>query len=115
MPNAEISIHIHGSILQALFESRFHDVVFEEVLYRGTLWMLLKELKLSDLQIIVVQTLAFWFSHYHYIGEPIKFWVYLPWVSLLLGVLVWRSKSISPSILVHFLYNVLMSLLRQSI
>lgn len=112
--NPEIVLHLDGSMLIALYDSSLHVVIFEEVLYRGILWMLLKDLKLSDPKVIAIQSFAFWISHYYYINEPLAFWLYIPWMSLLLGAVIWRSKSIASSTFVHFLYNVLMALLRQS-
>jgi hypothetical protein len=101
------------SILLAAYDSSLHLVVFEEILYRGILWMLLKDMNLDSIQIIIIQAVLFWLSHYYYFNKPIVFWIYIPLVSILYGLVVWRSKTLAPSTVMHYLYNVLIRFLQQ--
>jgi len=36
------------------------------------------------------------------------FWINAPMISILLGIIVWRSKSITPSAIAHILINMLL-------
>lgn len=77
----------------------------EEPIFRGFLWGVLKNHKLKDTHILVVQGVLFWISHYKYWNNPLVFWGSLPLFSLLLGFLAWKSKSIFPPLIAHALYN----------
>jgi membrane protease YdiL (CAAX protease family) len=82
-------------------------LVYEEVLFRGILWMLLRNINLSERKTFYIQAILFSVSHTNYLSSPVTFWLVGPMLSLLLGVIVWRLKSLTPSIVVHFLYNFL--------
>jgi membrane protease YdiL (CAAX protease family) len=92
-------ITIFGQIFITL-----HSVIYEELLFRGLLWMYLENLKLSGLKILFVQALLFWIVHLNSTSRTF-FWVLLPLLGLWLGFLVLRSKSLIPSISTHFVYN----------
>jgi hypothetical protein len=78
----------------------------EEVIFRGLLWMCLEEFGWSELLIIIVQALLFWIFHIYYMfSDPILFWLEVPIASVLLGILVWKYKSITPSSVAHILFN----------
>lgn len=79
--------------------------IIEEPIYRGFLWGTLRNLKWQENRILVFQGILFWISHLSYLNKPIAFWVVLPIVSLLLGFLVKKSRSIIPSIIFHAIYN----------
>ena len=87
-------------------------VIFEEVIYRGMLWMLLTNLNVKSHYIFIIQVILFWLSHINYLFQPLAFWFYMPFLGIMLGLMVWRSKTITSSIVGHFLYNWLASLLR---
>ncbi len=97
-------------VLQAVFTANLPLVIFEEVIYRGMLWAFLKNLNLKDNLIILAQALLFWMAHIDSISKPATFWLLLPTSSILLGLVVWRSKSITFSTVVHSLHNLLISL-----
>jgi hypothetical protein len=102
---------IESMILNAALNADLSQVVIEEVIFRGLLWMFLADLNLRTLYIILIQALLFWLAHSFYLSSnPITFWVYMPFHSILLGIIVWRSKSISASSIGHFLINVVVSL-----
>lgn len=85
-------------------------VVVEEVMFRGMFWMLLKKLGFSEFKVIVFQAILFWLSHINFLKDFAFFWVIIPIASILLGVIVWRSKSLTPSVIAHVLFNVLLGL-----
>jgi hypothetical protein len=101
------------TIIEGFFTANLPLVVFEEVLFRGLLWMHLISMGFQRYQVIFTQGLLFWFSHlYYFKSDPISFWFWLPLSSIMLGIIVWRSKSISQSTIGHFLYNFLLQLVR---
>ena len=100
------------TIIEAVYIASFTYVIFEEVVYRGLLWMFLARAGLKGYQIIVIQAIFFWLSHLYYFSNPVAFWVLLPFVSIMLGIIVLRSKKILPSIIGHFLYNLLVTLIQ---
>jgi membrane protease YdiL (CAAX protease family) len=102
--NLEFDIYF---LLVAIAEAHLALVVFEEVLFRGVLWAFLESLGLSNKVIVFLQAFLFWVSHHKYMAldNPYLFWFAVPLNALLLGVIVWRSKSLTPSIICHFLYN----------
>ena len=102
-----IGFHESESIWLILFDAGFPVLVFEEVVFRGLLWMFLKKLKLNIVAIIILQGFLFWMAHLYYFSEPFTFWLWLPWTSMWLGIIVWRSKSITQSTLTHFAINLL--------
>jgi len=96
-----------GSVWNVLFRADFPMVLCEEFVFRGLLWKYLKEKNYSVRRIVIVQAVLFWVAHIYYIFDaPIFFWVILPFYSLLLGVLVARSKSLTPSTIAHYFLNV---------
>ena len=98
--DTKISQEIHWSIVRMPF------VVIEEVIFRGLLWMFLKFLSWTDPKIIILQAVLFWLSHTYYMfANPILFWIIIPIVSILLGIMVWRYKSITSSTIAHILFN----------
>jgi hypothetical protein len=82
--------------------------VMEEVMFRALLWAYLKNLGRSEIKIVIIQALLFWLSHvYHMFTYPIVFWIATPIASILLGIIVWRYKSITPSTIAHAFFNFL--------
>lgn len=81
-------------------------MLVEEVIFRGLLWMYLEELGIPGIAIVIIQTLLFWGSHIYYMfSNPILFWFELPIASFLLGIIVWKYKSLTPSSVGHILFN----------
>lgn len=83
-------------------------VVYEEFLFRGLLWKYLKKLRFSERTVFIVTSLLFWLAHYEYLLDSslVVFWIYIPIISILLGFVVYRTKSIGFSSISHFLTNV---------
>jgi len=101
-----------GSLLLSMYNASLPEVVVEEVIYRGMLWMFLRALNITDTRILYIQTFLFWFSHLYYFSIPFTFWFWLPLSSLWFGILVWRSKSITTSTTAHYLYNLVAYILQ---
>ena len=86
---------------------------FEEFLFRGLLWMILRRLKWKEFWILIFQLVLFMISHLQYsISNPIFFWIGTSGGGLIFGIMAWRSKSLTPSTITHFFYNVLVDILR---
>lgn len=85
----------------------FPYIVVEEVLFRGMLWMFLRHINLSEVKILILQAIIFWLSHVNAANDLIFFWLLIPAASIFLGIIVWRSKSITPSTIAHTLINAL--------
>lgn len=87
---------------------RLPFLLAEEIVFRGLSWMYLEELGLSKSATIAIQAIIFWIYHIYYIfSQPFFFWVAVPLVGLLLGIVVWKYKSITPSAIAHLLFNLL--------
>jgi membrane protease YdiL (CAAX protease family) len=96
---------IQGTLLQG---GGLPGIVVEEIMFRGMLWMLLKNLNFSEIKIVILQAILFWISHVYAFNNLAFFWINAPMISILLGVIVWRSKSITPSTIAHILINMLL-------
>jgi CAAX amino terminal protease family. len=88
-------------------------IVFEEVLFRGALWAYVRSFGLSEQAAFYAQAILFWISHHRFLllHNPYSFWVSLPIQAILFGLMTWRSKSITPSTISHFLFNFITQLL----
>jgi membrane protease YdiL (CAAX protease family) len=80
--------------------------IIEEAVFRGMLYMFLVDLGVSQNKTFWIQAFVFWISHINYIiSSPVNFWLTIPILSLLLGYLAHRSRSLTPSAIAHILYN----------
>lgn len=86
---------------------------FEEVLFRGALWAYVRSLGLNEQAAFCAQAILFWISHHNYLlfSHPYLFWISIPSLAILLGLIAWHSKSLTPSTISHFLYNFISQLL----
>lgn len=92
---------IRGFVLQL-----GNAAVIEEPLFRGFLWGFLRSLKWKEFWIWVFQALLFMVGHLYYFGVAnYSFWIVVPLCALVLGLLVWRSRSIGTSMIAHGLIN----------
>jgi membrane protease YdiL (CAAX protease family) len=98
------------AIIEAVFWTNLPLIVAEEFLFRGLLWKFLRDFDLSENKIIYIQAFLFWLCHFYL--TPIVFWIFLPLISILLGCLTSRAKSITPGIFLHFLHNFFSFILR---
>ena len=78
----------------------------EEPFFRGFLWGGLRKTGLREVWIWLVQAGLFWLGHaYAFLYGPFSFWLIVPIAGLVLGLLVWRSRSIAPGMIAHGLAN----------
>ena len=97
----------------AILISQLGLIAFEEVIFRGGLWAYLRSLGLSEQTAFLVQAFLFWISHHRLLllDKIYSFWIAGPCIAILLGLLAWRSKSLTPSTISHFLFNFISQLL----
>lgn len=82
-----------------------HASLIEEFLFRGFLWGCLKKIGVKDRWILVIQAVLFWIAHINYIDRGYSFWIVVPMSALVLGLLVWKSRSITTSMITHSVLN----------
>jgi len=103
---APLNFQIFGTTFVEILITQLAGIVFEEVLFRGALWAYVRDLGLSERATFYVQAVLFWVSHHEtLLNNPYFFWVALPIDAILLGLMTWRSKSLTPSTISHFLFN----------
>ena len=101
-----LTLQIFGTTFLDILIPQLAGIVFEEMLFRGALWAYVRSLGLSDQAAFSIQAILFWISHHATsLTNPYFFWVALPVDAILLGLMTWRSKSLTPSTLSHFLFN----------
>lgn len=76
----------------------------EEPLFRGFLWGYLKRAGWKEIHICLLQASLFWLAHINYYNR-LSFWFTIPFWGLVYGVLVWKSRSISTTMVSHAAYN----------
>lgn len=93
-------------VINLFFIQLGNAAAMEEPLFRGFLWGFLKQLHWKDCWIWLFQAALFWLGHIYYLGVAnMSFWIIVPLGALILGLVVWRSKSIGTSMIVHGLFN----------
>ena len=97
-----LSMLVNGLLFQLSFAA-----VMEEPLFRGFLWGGFRQLGLSDGLVCALQAGLFWLGHIYYYNTGINFWVVIPIGSILLGLVVWKTKSITNSMVTHASMNTL--------
>ncbi len=104
---APLSFQVFVTTFLEILITQLASIVFEEVLFRGTLWAYVRSLGLSEQASFYISAILFWISHYEYLllNNMYFFWVALPIIAILLGLMTWRSKSLTPSTISHFLFN----------
>ena len=105
---------IFSYFLVALSVNFFQASIFEEPLFRGFLWGYLFKLVKDEKKVLLLQMLLFWVAHIKYIGAPATFWISVPLSGLLLGLLVWRSRSLTTSMFAHAAMNAVVYLFNPS-
>ena len=86
--------------------------IFEEPIYRGFLWGTLKKSGMSDWISLIIQASLFWISHLNMIHSTFSFFIIAPIFSLILGLLMYKSKSIIPPLLFHCIYNAYLNVMK---
>jgi len=85
------------------------SAVNEEILLRGFLWGYLKNKHWNETTILVFQALTFSFGHISYYGN-IEISIRIFVTGLLLGIVAWKLRSVTPGIIAHALANTLVYL-----
>jgi membrane protease YdiL (CAAX protease family) len=103
-----VTILIFFPIQQMLYAG-----ISEEPLFRGFLWGILRKLGVKELWILFIQAGLFWLGHLFHIihGVGFSFWLFIPIASLVFGLLAWRSRSITISIIAHGLSNSILQII----
>lgn len=89
-----------------LIQSLCNPALTEEPIFRGFLWGYLKKMGLRDGWVLLITSGLFVISHPTFFMTKwlISLLLISPFV-LLLGFLVWRSRSLVPSMIAHMAYN----------
>ena len=87
-----------------LFQLSF-AAVMEEPLFRGFLWGSFRQMGIQEGLVCVIQAVLFWLAHIYYYNTGINFWVVIPIGSLVLGLVILKTKSTSYSMATHALIN----------
>lgn len=83
-----------------------YAAVMEEPVFRAFLWGYLLKLGWNDRRIWIFQMVLFTIGHMSGLRWfPIQFFVTVPIASLILGYLVWRSRTIMASLAAHGMLN----------
>ena len=77
----------------------------EEIAFRGLLWGYLANLGWPLRRILEVQAFLFWLLHIPLILQPYSFFIIIPTVAIVFGVLTLKSRSVTSSIVAHATYN----------
>lgn len=96
-----------GMLVNGLLFQLSFAAVMEEPLFRGFLWGGFRQLGLSDGLVCFLQAGLFWLGHIYYYNTGINFWVVIPIASIVLGLVVWKTKSITNSMVTHAFMNTL--------
>ena len=104
-----------SSILKAIPRDAVYQMgyaaVSEEPFFRGFLWGFLAQARWREKWIWLFQALLFVIGHLYNLPKyPVSFWVIVPVCGLVLGGLVWRSKTISSSMAAHAIINTLLKI-----
>ena len=80
----------------------------EEPLFRGFMWGALRKTGWKDVWIWLLQAGLFMLAHIYYLWRaPISFFVLVPVGALALGLVAWKTRSISSSLAMHGTTNAL--------
>jgi membrane protease YdiL (CAAX protease family) len=108
LPNNILALLLMAEPLRGFFYQLGYAAVTEEPLFRGFLWGYLHKAGWKTVWIWLFQAGLFMLGHIYYIIKyPISFWLVVPIDALILGALVWRSKTISSSLAAHATGNAL--------
>jgi membrane protease YdiL (CAAX protease family) len=100
------------AIASAVFVANPIGVLFEEAVFRGVLWSILRRASITPYAAVAMQAAAFWIMHVDYLrSKPLTFWVFLPISALLLGLIAWKGKSIMATSSLHYVHNLIVALL----
>lgn len=110
MPSTPVKATV--PIFFSLFITQVRNAALtEEPLFRGFLWGYLRKRNWKEHSILLFQAFIFFIGHFYYLSSiPIAF-VETLISGLVFGLVVWKSKNMSTSIIVHGLYNSIVQLI----
>lgn len=83
-----------------------YAAVIEEPVFRGFLWGYLRLKGWKDINTWIFQAVLFMLAHIYYWNTlPFSFWLVVPLSGLTLGVLAWKTRTITPSMAAHATEN----------
>jgi len=83
-----------------------YAAVYEEPIFRGFLWGYLESKGLKEVRILLIQAGLFTLGHFYYFPNTLYSFLFIvPVCSLILGVLVEKTRTISSSIIAHGVIN----------
>lgn len=95
-----------GALARGLLVQLGWAAIIEEPLFRGFLWGVLRKAGWKEVWVWLSQAFLFWIGHIYYLRDaPVSFWLIVPSGALILGLLVWRTRSISASMAAHAAVN----------
>jgi hypothetical protein len=95
------------------FATEIPFMPIEEFIFRGLSWTVFKNLNWRESRILIVQAILFWLAHVNtMLSFPFYFWVLAPLLSITLGIVAWRCKSITPSTIAHILINIFLGFIQ---
>ena len=84
-----------------------YAAALEEPLFRGFLWGALRKLRINEVWVLLIQALIFAGGHFFYLNsEHGLLYIAMIFVgALIMGLLVWRTRSLSSSMAFHAFTN----------
>jgi hypothetical protein len=91
------------------YEANILGIVYEELLFRGALWAILRKFNVKKDLILICSIFAFWSSHYKMVLEGVdySFWIILPYISIYYGLMIAKGQSLFKTFVYHGLMNIL--------
>jgi len=110
-PNIIDKIEITQKLLSfsiwVIFYYFSQTVIEEEFIFRGFIWGYLRRIGWKDIGICFFQAILFWILHfYRFNYKAGDFWGLRFFIaSFIYGLITWKTRSITPSIMAHYSYN----------
>lgn len=93
-------------LIEKIFDNLSFVTLIEEIMFRGILWKYLRNLGFREDTAFWGQAIVFWLFHaWKIVGTPISFFITIPMTTLAVSFLVYKSKQVFPSIVLHTLLN----------
>ncbi len=88
-----------------------YAATLEEPLFRGIILGSLIKRGVNKGNAVLLQGVIFWLAHIYYFNTGINFWLLIPVISILIGLIPIKTESISNSMIVHSLVNTICDIL----
>ncbi len=97
---------LKNAVIMAFPYRTVAPIASEEPLFRGFLWGQLRRLGIGERWTWLLVAFFFIVAHLHYLPSyPITFFVVVPVASLALGLIAWKSRTLSSSMGLHSMVN----------